>query len=52
MNGAPSVLAEDMLVEDVGKLFAERRIPSAFVCRDGIPIGIVHLHDLIQRGFL
>jgi arabinose-5-phosphate isomerase len=52
MNTSPSTVAPTALIEELTKLFATNRIPSAFVCENGVPIGIVHIHHLIRRGFL
>ncbi len=47
-----SVLLEpDSYVIDTAKTFKNERIPSAFVIGGGKPIGILHIHDLLQRGF-
>lgn len=52
MLNDPFKIEEDALIADVVHLFAEKRIPSVFVCVDGIPVGFVHIHDLFQRGFV
>jgi arabinose-5-phosphate isomerase len=48
----PELLNPDLYAQEVIEIFKNKRIPSAFVCRDGNPIGILHLHDLLQRGFV
>jgi arabinose-5-phosphate isomerase len=48
----PVSLDPDDLVVNTTHIFTNRRIPSAFVCNDGKPIGILHIHDLLLKGFL
>jgi len=48
----PELLNPDLYAIEVIRIFKNKRIPSAFVCREGSPIGILHLHDLLQRGFV
>ena len=48
----PVALDPETYVNDAAKLLSSKRIPSAFVCSDGKPIGIIHIHDLLQRGFV
>lgn len=51
MHPSPAQINPDTLIADVLHLFTERRIPSVFVCIDNKPVGIVHVHDLLQKGF-
>lgn len=52
MTKAPYQLEPNAMVADVAYLFTEKRIPSVFVCNQGKPEGIIHVHDLLQRGFV
>lgn len=52
MSSSPYQLDPDSFIADVVNLFAKRRIPSAFVCVQQKPIGLIHIHDLFQRGYL
>lgn len=52
MHRSPQSIDPDLLIEDVAFLFTEKRIPSVFVCIDRLPVGIIHIHDLLQRGFV
>lgn len=52
MHPSPLKVNPDALIEDVLHLFTERRIPSVFVCTNDKPVGIVHVHDLLQKGFI
>ena len=50
MTTDPYWISPDALLADVACFFRERRIPSIFACLDDKPVGIIHLHDLIQKG--
>jgi len=52
MTRDPQILGTDVYATDVVKVFREKRIPSTFICKDKMPIGILHLHDLLQKGLL
>lgn len=52
MTPQPSQIDPDALIADVSYLFTEKRIPSVFACLDGKPVGLVHVHDLFQKGFV
>lgn len=52
MSVNPYKLSPNGLIADVFHLFTEKRIPSAFVCIEDKPVGLVHMHDLFQRGFI
>jgi arabinose-5-phosphate isomerase len=52
MHTSPQRVSPDALVADVVHLFTEKRIPSVFVCVDEKPLGIVHVHDVLQKGFI
>ena len=45
MNANPKALAPDALVDEALTLFEEHRITTLFVVEDGIPVGVVHIHD-------
>ena len=52
MSETPFRVEPDALIADVTYLFTEKRIPSVFVCEKGKPVGLVHVHDLLQKGFV
>lgn len=52
MTTQPYQIDPDALIADVSYLFTEKRIPSVFVCQNGKPVGLVHVHDLLQKGFV
>ena len=52
MHAAPRKVSADLLLVEITKLFAEERIPSVFICQNNQPIGIIHIHDLLQKGIV
>lgn len=48
----PILLDPNSFAVDVVNTFRNKRIPSAFVCSDGKPVGILHIHDLLQKGIM
>jgi arabinose-5-phosphate isomerase len=47
-NKNMTVLQAEMVVSDVVNVFRDRKIPSAFVCTNGKPVGIVHIRHLTE----
>jgi arabinose-5-phosphate isomerase len=52
MTKNPLKITPDKYVEDLIVIMQEKRIPSIFVCKTNKPVGVVHIHNLIQRGFI
>lgn len=46
MTPAPLSIPPEMLASDLIKFFEEKRIPSVFVVKDGMPVGLVHVNQL------
>jgi arabinose-5-phosphate isomerase len=46
MNHHPRVIAGEELAAAALKTMEDQRITSLFVCDEGVPVGVVHLHDL------
>ena len=47
MTKNPTIASKDMIVEEALSLM-NNKITSLFVCEDKIPIGIIHIHDLLR----
>lgn len=52
MTKGPLTLPPDKLAASALGLMNERSITSIFVVEDKIPIGIVHIHDLLRAGII
>ncbi len=45
-------LTRDIRLSDVVALFREKRISNAFVLEDSLPIGAIHMKDLLAEGYV
>ncbi len=52
MTHGPKTMSADALAAGALVLMKERKITSLFVVEDGIPVGIVHIHDLLRAGIV
>lgn len=52
MTKAPRTITADMLAAGALAMMNERKITSVFVVKNDIPVGIVHIHDLLRAGIV
>jgi arabinose-5-phosphate isomerase len=52
MTRNPISLSLDTYLINAAEIFRSRRIPSLFICKEQRPVGILHLHDLLERGLV
>jgi arabinose-5-phosphate isomerase len=50
MTENPVSVPPQLLVAEVLGMMNEKAITSVFVVEDGIPLGIVHIHDILNSG--
>ncbi|MDP2124243.1 MAG: CBS domain-containing protein, partial [Parvibaculum sp.] len=50
MNRTPVTVSPDMLASEAVNLLNQKKITSLFVVEDGMPVGIVHIHDFLKAG--
>jgi arabinose-5-phosphate isomerase len=50
MTKSPTTTTADTLASSLLSVLNEKRITQIFVVRDGRPIGIIHMHDLLKAG--
>jgi len=48
MTKNPTLAFEEMLVGEALNIMNRKKITSLFICKNKIPIGIVHIHDLLR----
>ncbi len=48
MNKKPIYVNENILVSEALNLMNSEKITSLFVCKKKVPVGIVHIHDLLR----
>jgi arabinose-5-phosphate isomerase len=52
MTPQPRTIFPQDLVADVLRMFKDKRIPSVFVTDGELPVGIIHIHDILSRDLL
>jgi arabinose-5-phosphate isomerase len=50
MTREPVTITPETLAGEAARLMNERRITVLFVVRDGQPLGVLHVHDVLQAG--
>lgn len=48
MTSNPFVLEENRLAEEALQMMREKKITTIFVVKNSVPVGILHIHDLLQ----
>ena len=50
MTRGPKTVRPDQLVSELLEMLNSTKITSVFVVEFGVPLGVVHLHDLLRLG--
>ena len=50
MTKNPKTIAKDLLASEAIKIMHEKKITNIFVVEDKKPIGVIHIHDLLNNG--
>ena len=50
MSIDPKTIAEDMFAQEAVQMMNKNQITSLFICKDGVPYGILHIHDCLRAG--
>ena len=50
MTAGPKTITPDALAAAVLKQMNDRKITQIFVVNDALPVGLVHLHDILRAG--
>ncbi len=50
MTADPKVIAPDAPIADAIAIMNSKRITLLFAVEDGVPVGVVHMHDLLAAG--
>ena len=48
MTKNPTIAHKEMLVGEALNLMNSKKITSLFICNNKIPVGIIHIHDLLR----
>lgn len=50
MTKNPKTVAKDVMAAEVLKIMHDKKITNMFVVENGKPIGVIHIHDLLNKG--
>ena len=50
MTKNPKTISKDTMAAEVVKIMHEKKITNMFVVEDKKPIGVIHIHDLLNNG--
>ena len=50
MTKNPKTIAKDLLASEAIKIMHEKKITNIFIVEDKKPIGVIHIHDLLNNG--
>ena len=50
MTKNPKTIAKDILASEAMKIMHEKKITNIFVVEDNSPVGVIHIHDLLNNG--
>ena len=50
MTKNPKTISKDLLASEAMKIMHEKKITNIFVVEDNKPVGVIHIHDLLNNG--
>ena len=50
MTKNPKTISKDLMASEALKIMNDKKITNIFVIEDGKPIGVIHIHDLLNQG--
>lgn len=50
MTKNPKTISKDILASEAMKIMHEKKITNIFVVEDDKPVGVIHIHDLLNNG--
>ena len=50
MTKNPKTITKDILASEAMKIMHEKKITNIFVVEDNTPVGVIHIHDLLNNG--
>jgi len=50
MTKNPKTVAKDVMAAEVLKIMHDKKITNMFVVENGKPVGVIHIHDLLNKG--
>ncbi len=50
MTKNPKTISKDVMASEAIKIMHEKKITNIFIVENNIPIGVIHIHDLLNNG--
>ena len=50
MTKNPKTVSKDIMASEAMKIMHDKKITNIFVIEDKKPIGVIHIHDLLNNG--
>ena len=50
MTRNPKTVAKEIMASEVLKIMNDKKITNIFVVENNKPVGVVHIHDLLNQG--
>jgi arabinose-5-phosphate isomerase len=50
MTKNPKTLSKDVMASEVVKIMHDKKITNLFVLEGKMPVGVIHIHDLLNNG--
>lgn len=52
MTKNPKTVSKDIMASEAMKIMHDKKITNLFVIENGFPIGVIHIHDLLNNGVM
>lgn len=52
MTKAPKVISPSAMASEAVKIMHEKKITNLFAVENGIPVGVIHIHDCLDKGIV
>ena len=50
MTKNPKTISKDVMASEAMKIMHDKKITNIFVLENNKPIGVIHIHDLLNNG--
>ena len=52
MTKNPKTVSKDIMASEAMKIMHDKKITNLFVLENGFPVGVIHIHDLLNNGVM
>ena len=50
MTKNPKTVSKNIMASEAMKIMHDKKITNLFVLENGFPVGVIHIHDLLNNG--